>query len=156
MGTIAEDATQYFLVIFTSHFVLEMTLNLARVSTTVSPKNHGQQCSTQLFRNRSNYFQLRKSFLIYTMYNHSHYAFRRCYQRKRRVGATFRLCFLAQMTNGRYQVPSCDDFADNALIEESRGRIRGRLVPWGDNCEQHRFSDHEVLPPQEYHQLGNK
>lgn len=36
MGTIAEDATLYFLVIFTSHFVLEMTLNLGRVSTAVS------------------------------------------------------------------------------------------------------------------------
>ena len=33
LGTIAEDATRYFLVIFTSHFVLVMTLNLGRVST---------------------------------------------------------------------------------------------------------------------------
>lgn len=33
LGTIAEDATRYFLVIFTSHLVLEMTLNLGRVST---------------------------------------------------------------------------------------------------------------------------
>ena len=32
---IVEDATRYFLVIFTSHFVLEMTLSLARVSTSV-------------------------------------------------------------------------------------------------------------------------
>jgi hypothetical protein len=36
LGTIVEDATQYFLVIFTSHFVLEMTLTLGRVSATVS------------------------------------------------------------------------------------------------------------------------
>jgi hypothetical protein len=35
MGTIAEDATWYFLVIFTSHFVLVMTLNLGRVSATL-------------------------------------------------------------------------------------------------------------------------
>ena len=34
LGTIAEDATRYFLVIFTSHFVLEMTLSLGRVSAT--------------------------------------------------------------------------------------------------------------------------
>ena len=34
LETIAEDATRYFLVIFTSHFVLEMTLNLGRVSAT--------------------------------------------------------------------------------------------------------------------------
>ena len=32
LRTIAEDSTRYFLVIFTSHFVLEMTLNLGRVS----------------------------------------------------------------------------------------------------------------------------
>jgi len=34
LGTMAEDATRYFLVIFTSHFVLEMTLILGRVSPT--------------------------------------------------------------------------------------------------------------------------
>jgi len=34
LGTMAEDATWYFLVIFTSHFVLEMTLILGRVSAT--------------------------------------------------------------------------------------------------------------------------
>ena len=33
LGTIAEGATWYFLVIVTSHFVLVMTLNLGRVST---------------------------------------------------------------------------------------------------------------------------
>ena len=37
LGTIAEDATRYFLVIFSSHFVLEMTLSLARVSATAVP-----------------------------------------------------------------------------------------------------------------------
>ena len=36
LETIAEDATRYFLVIFTSHFVLVMTLNLGRVSVTIS------------------------------------------------------------------------------------------------------------------------
>ena len=34
MATIAEDSLWYFLVIFTSHFVLEMTLLLGRVSAT--------------------------------------------------------------------------------------------------------------------------
>jgi hypothetical protein len=34
LATIVEDATLYFLVIFTSHFVLEMTLALGRVSAT--------------------------------------------------------------------------------------------------------------------------
>ena len=32
LETIAEDAIRYFLVIFSSHFVLEMTLALGRVS----------------------------------------------------------------------------------------------------------------------------
>ena len=36
LRTMAEDATRYFLVIFSSHFVLEMTLNLGRVSVNVS------------------------------------------------------------------------------------------------------------------------
>ena len=35
LRTVAEDAMLYFLFIFTAHFVLEMTLNLARVSATV-------------------------------------------------------------------------------------------------------------------------
>ena len=37
LGTIAQDATRYFLVIFTSHFILVMTLNLGRVSAIVPP-----------------------------------------------------------------------------------------------------------------------
>lgn len=35
LRTIVQDATIYFLVIFTSHFVLEMTLIVARVSTSI-------------------------------------------------------------------------------------------------------------------------
>lgn len=35
LDVIAKDATYYFMVIFTSHLVLVMTLNLARVSGTV-------------------------------------------------------------------------------------------------------------------------
>ena len=34
---IAEGAIWYFLIIFTSHFVFEMTLTLGRVSTTTDP-----------------------------------------------------------------------------------------------------------------------
>ncbi|KAF9790805.1 hypothetical protein BJ322DRAFT_1170204 [Thelephora terrestris] len=37
LNVIAEDATRYFLVIFTSHFVLEMTLNLGRESIQLLP-----------------------------------------------------------------------------------------------------------------------
>jgi hypothetical protein len=34
LGAMAEDATRYFLVIFSTHFVLEMTLVFGRVSAT--------------------------------------------------------------------------------------------------------------------------
>ena len=43
LGTIAQDATWYFLVIFSSHFVLEMTLTLGRVSPTTSTTVNGIQ-----------------------------------------------------------------------------------------------------------------
>ena len=35
VGTILRDATKYFLVIFTAHFVLAATLVFARVSSTI-------------------------------------------------------------------------------------------------------------------------
>ena len=38
LDIIAEDAMWYFLVIFSSHFVLVLTLNFARVSAIVSPQ----------------------------------------------------------------------------------------------------------------------
>ena len=40
LDVIAKDATRYFLVIFTSHLVFALTLNLARVSATVPPSVH--------------------------------------------------------------------------------------------------------------------
>lgn len=43
LGIIVEDATRYFLVIFTSHFVLVMTLNLARVSVICFAQGHWQE-----------------------------------------------------------------------------------------------------------------
>ncbi|KAF9644192.1 hypothetical protein BDM02DRAFT_3190826 [Thelephora ganbajun] len=42
LGTIAEDATRYFLVIFTSHFVLEMTLTLGRESIQLLPASQSR------------------------------------------------------------------------------------------------------------------
>ena len=36
LGTIAEDATRYFLVIFSSHLVLTLTLTLGRVGVVVA------------------------------------------------------------------------------------------------------------------------
>ena len=44
LRTIAEDATRYFLVIFTAHLAFELTLNLGPVSTTIFLFLHnGQQ-----------------------------------------------------------------------------------------------------------------
>lgn len=36
LRTMAEDSTRYFLVIATSHLVVQLTLNLGRVSATIS------------------------------------------------------------------------------------------------------------------------
>ena len=35
LDTVAEDSTCYFLIVFTSHFVLVLTLNLGRVSAII-------------------------------------------------------------------------------------------------------------------------
>lgn len=42
LGIVAEDATRYFLVIFTAHLVLEMTILFGRVSITVPPSDDSQ------------------------------------------------------------------------------------------------------------------
>lgn len=63
LDTIAEDSMRYFMVIFSAHFVLVMTLNLGRVSVTVSQLS-GLQLMTptaRASRKRSNLFQPRKS-----------------------------------------------------------------------------------------------
>lgn len=45
IGTILRDATKYFVVIFTAHFVLTMTLLFARVSSKAHFANRGYaQC----------------------------------------------------------------------------------------------------------------
>jgi hypothetical protein len=61
LDIIAEDATWYFLVIFSSHLVLVLTLNLARVSLNVSlPESQSMMTTVPLFSQRSNSFQDRK------------------------------------------------------------------------------------------------
>jgi hypothetical protein len=62
LGTIAADATLYFMVIFTSHFVLTMTLVFGRVRA-IAPIFGLQSAiiSLCLPRTRSNFFQPRKS-----------------------------------------------------------------------------------------------
>lgn len=84
--TIVENATVYFLVIFTSHLVLEMTLLFGRVSRTI-PLFELQPVTTNLCysRNRSSSSQARKSLPTYLVRNHTHCYFRFYTQRDRRV-----------------------------------------------------------------------
>lgn len=64
-GVIAKDATVYFLVIFTSHLVLEMTLIFGRVSATGSlPGPRLMTYNLCFTRNRCSLSQLRKSTLL--------------------------------------------------------------------------------------------
>lgn len=65
LDVIAKDATWYFLVIFSSHLVLVLTINLARVSSIVSLSTSHQQRQYRLSSQRSNFFQDRKSSSIY-------------------------------------------------------------------------------------------
>ena len=71
LGIIMEDATLYFLVIFTAHFVLEMTLIFGRVNTTTHSLKL-QSLTTNLChsRDQSNFFQARKLLPAYPVHNH--------------------------------------------------------------------------------------
>ena len=73
LGIIAQDATRYFLVIFTSHFVLTMTLALGRVSLAIPPSELWPL--TCVSSQRSSSFQPRKSPPICLAYNRSHYVY---------------------------------------------------------------------------------
>ena len=72
---IARDATLYFLVIFSSQLVLEITLIFGRVSATVaSSKLPLLTPIIGLSRKRYNFSQLRKLSLTYYKYKYPHYA----------------------------------------------------------------------------------
>ena len=61
LDTVAEDSTWYFLLVFSAHFTLVMTLNLARVSATVS--HSGPRLilpASDLCSRQSNFFQPRE------------------------------------------------------------------------------------------------
>jgi hypothetical protein len=60
--TIAEDTARYFLVIFTAHFVLVMTLTIGPVSLTAPLQSASSdiQCVTLLSRKVSNFFRARE------------------------------------------------------------------------------------------------
>ena len=58
LDIIAEDATKYFLVIFTSHFVFVMTLNLGRVSENILLLS--MTLTGRFFRQRLSFFRARK------------------------------------------------------------------------------------------------
>jgi hypothetical protein len=76
MEAIAADAMRYFMVIFSAHLVLVLTLNLAPVRT-AAPLSGLLPMSSDvlLFRNRSNFFQARKSHTSHAALTNSHYTF---------------------------------------------------------------------------------
>lgn len=129
-GALVEDATLYFLVIFTSHLVLEMTILFGRVSKAI-PLSGSQQVITNPChsRNPSDFFQARKSLPTYLTRNHPHHVFRYYTQRHRRVSPTSGLPSLIRLIGGPFQVSPRDGFADNGLVEESRRLTAGGLVP---------------------------
>lgn len=62
LRTMAEDATRYFLVIFTAHLVFVLTLNLGRVSAMVSlPELRSMTFNTLVSRKQYNFFRDRES-----------------------------------------------------------------------------------------------
>lgn len=69
LGTIAEDATWYFFVIFTAHVVFVFTLNLGRVSATIL---FSRQLLMSLSSKQSNFFRLCKFFLIRVEHKNSY------------------------------------------------------------------------------------
>ena len=70
LETIVEDATRYFLVIFTSHLVVELTLKLGRVSAPVAfsfPVIRASTHYTSLCRKQSSFFRPRKLLILPTL-----------------------------------------------------------------------------------------
>ena len=61
LDTVAEDSTWYFLLVFSAHFTLVMTLNLARVSAT-APHSGPQliMFTADLYSRRFNFFPPRE------------------------------------------------------------------------------------------------
>lgn len=141
--TIAEDSMRYFLVIFTSHFVLAMTLTLGRVRMAVPLSGLEHTASNgHLSRNRSNSFQLRKSSSLFSGCqhpNHIHYPEQRGY----RVSLAF--ISLVQTADHILQVSPCDGFAHHSLDEESCTFAAGNVVPYGSTCERCQSSKYRVL-----------
>lgn len=72
MDTIAADAMRYFLVIFSAHFVLVMTLNLGPVRPLLISGVRPLASNPLFARNQFNSFQARKSFADYPASCYSH------------------------------------------------------------------------------------
>jgi hypothetical protein len=89
LDTIAKDSTSWFMLVFTSHLVLVMTLSLGRVSL-VSRFSELQQMTSALGPSSqvSSFFQPRKSSSPYRNHNHPHRGFLCHDQRSSRVSLT--------------------------------------------------------------------
>lgn len=112
--TVAEDATWYFLVIFTAHLVFVFTLNLAPVSAAVFCSWYAVANGAHLSK-RSNSSQLCKCSPSCPENNHPHLDF---FHRNQRDCSVRLYVRLVQITYSRFQISARDDFSDNAFVEE--------------------------------------
>lgn len=133
LDIIAEDATWYFLVIFTSHFVLVLTLNLARVSIAI-PLAGLQSMTTTAFSPASDptpsgpvsrHHPILESTTLIILFVTAI------------SGLVVYVLDLTHtsilMTDVLSQVSSHYDIAYHAIVEESHGFAPESLVPHGAN-----------------------
>ena len=63
---------------------------------------------------------------------------------------------LVQMTNGWFQVPSCDGLTNDPFIEDGRRSTAGGSDSWGTNCERHQSHGDKVCAPSKGWELAGK
>ena len=121
LDTVAEDSMWYFLLVFSAHFTLVMTLNLARVSATVSHPGLQLILSTVgLYSRRSNFFQPRELSRSYPENDPPpHFSSLHYDQWHSRVGPASDFLFRIKLIDAWAQVSSCYGLKDSAIVEES-------------------------------------
>lgn len=60
------------------------------------------------------------------------------------------------MTHDRLQIYPRDDFADDALVEESHIRAAERLATWWTTFDRQKSPQHEVFQPSEGHNFDGR
>ena len=129
LDIVAEDATRYFLVIFTSHFVFILTLNLGRVSENILLLS--MMLTGPLFRKGLSFFRARKLPPISLENKNSNHTFSPIQSAASSCMPSPHHIHLIQVTDFLSQLSSRYDLADHALAEESRKFATGQLGPCG-------------------------